>query len=115
MLAIVISLFSLGPVDSFLFSPLSKMGSMSAASGSNRKQQLEGVRSPRYRRTSGGIGMSYVDKNKVVESVTRWAEEETNKDVKPLILTPRRDPKVWFDSIAAGAVPRPKALVDLSK
>lgn len=115
MFAVIVGLFSLGPADSFLFAPLRKMGSMSAASGSSRKQQLEGIRSSRYCRLGGGIGMSFVDEGKVVGSVTQWDEEDTNKDVKPLILTPRRDPKVWFDSIAAGAVPRPKALVDLSK
>ena len=61
------------------------------------------------------MGMSGTVQDKTMESVTRSTHDSGNSDVKPLVVTPRRDPKVWFDSIRTGAAPRPKALVDLSK
>eukprot|EP00752_Nemacystus_decipiens_P011214 g9965.t1 len=39
----------------------------------------------------------------------------SNNDMKPFVAVPRRDPRVWFDAIKDGALPRPEALVELSK
>lgn len=50
-----------------------------------------------------------------VESVVQSTKEVANNDMNPFVVIPRRDPREWFDSVRAGAGPRPEALSDLSK
>lgn len=67
----------------------------------------------------GGIArLSGVAEEQAVEAVVHSTKDSVsvaNNDMKPFVVVPRRDPRVWFDSIKGVAGPRPDALAELSK
>lgn len=67
----------------------------------------------------GGVArLSGVAEEATVEAVVHSTKDSVsvaNNDMKPFVVVPRRDPRVWFDSIRAVAGSRPDALVELSK
>ena len=133
MLAVAAGLLSLGPTDSFLSAPLSSVGSGAAGSvaasrrrtGETRlaKHTTAAQRGCRGNGDSGAAGqrlsatgVATEDNQGAVGSLLDTQQKQvSNNDMKPFVAVPRRDPRVWFDAIKDGALPRPEALVELSK
>lgn len=135
MLAVAAGLLSLGPTDSFLSAPLSSVGSGGAggsaaalrrSTGEARSTQQTAPSGRRGTRGNGdggaavrrlsATGVATEDNQGAVGSLLETqAKQILNNDIKPFIAQPRRDPRLWFDAIKAGAQPRPEVLVELSK
>lgn len=120
-------LLSLRPSDAFL---VSRPGGGAAAAAGLRRgaaeapstQRTAAVRRARASGENGAAvpglsatGMATEDGQGAVESLLETQKEVSNNDMKPFVVVPKRDPRVWFDAIKDGAVPRPEALVELSK
>lgn len=121
ILVVAVGLLSLGPTDSFLSAPLSMSGGVGL-----RRRAVDATRSPHawsgVPREAGaccGRGsksrLCGVAEEQEVESVVQPTKEVANNDMNPFVVIPRRDPREWFDSVRAGAAPRPEALSELSK
>lgn len=141
MLAVVAGLLSVAPTDSFVSAPLSAAGvsgaggPAAAAAAALRRSTGEarltlhtaaaGRQGARGGGGDGGAagvqqlsatGVATEDNQGAVGSLLETQKKDvSNNDMKPFVAIPRRDPRVWFDAIRDGAVPRPEALVELSK
>ncbi|CAM9749930.1 unnamed protein product [Pylaiella littoralis] len=141
MLAVAAGLLSVAPTNSFLSAPLSSAVSGAAGSGSaaaaaasrtsTGESRLTMQASAASRRdgsrgngAAGGAGVQRLcatgvateDNQGAVGSLLETQRKGvSNNDMQPFVAVPRRDPRVWFDAIRDGALPRPDTLVDLSK
>lgn len=130
-LAVAAGLLSLlGPTDSFISAPLPSSrapglgysetravsrvaaGPAGPVKGESCRNGRRSVHCNRAMRLS-----AVAEERTVAESSTQkdGKQEVSNNNMKPFVVVPRRDPREWFDSIKAGAAPRPESLVDLSK
>lgn len=117
-----ILLLSLGPTDSFAPFSVSHAGTARRRGGGRAQRgsarEWIGAVAGRSRGVGGIARLSGVAEEAAVEAVVHSTKDTVsvaNNDMKPFVVVPRRDPRVWFDSIRAAAGPRPEALVELSK
>lgn len=141
VLAVAAGLLSVAPTDSFLSAPLgtSSGAATTTAPGLRRstgesRLTMQTAASGRGGSTGNGAaaagggrgvkrlsatGVATEDNQGAVGSLLETQQEQqkevSNNDMKPFVAVPRRDPRVWFDAIRDGALPRPEALVELSK
>ncbi|CAM9905294.1 unnamed protein product [Ectocarpus sp. 4 AP-2014] len=121
VLAVAAGLLSLAPTaDSFLSAPMRGAGGSGAAEGLCRRSTGE-ARSAQAGRQGGGVlsatGVATEDNQGAVAGSLLETQQKgvSNNEMNPFVRVPRRDPRVWFDAIREGAVPRPDSLVELSK
>lgn len=131
MLAVVAGLLSPQATDSFLSARVVGGGGASASAGlhrSTKEAQWTQQSAAAGRRGSRGegsddaalqrlsaTGVATEDNPGAAGSLLEAQKEVSNNDMRPLVVKPRRDPRIWFDAIRDGAAPRPEALVELSK
>ncbi len=121
-------LLSLRTTDAFLVSgPGAGAGAASAGlrRGAGEAPSTQRAAAVRRARASGengaavrglsATGTATEDGQGAVGSSVETQKEVANNDMRPFVVVPKRDPRVWFDAIKDGAVPRPEALVELSK
>lgn len=130
-LAVVAGLLSPQATDSFLYAPAVGGGGASASAGLHRSagearwtQQaaVTGRRGSRREGSDGAAlqrlsatGVATEDNPGAAGSLLETQKEVSNNDMRPIVVKPRRDPRVWFDAIRDAAAPRPESLAELSK
>lgn len=119
MLAVAAGLLSLAPTaDSFLSAPMRGAGGPGAAEGLRRsKGEARLAQAGRQGgRALSATGVATEDNQGAEGSLLETQQKGvSNNEMRPFVRVPRRDPRVWFDAIREGAVPRPDSLIELSK